>query len=73
MPKQREPSFQASSKGTTLIKMMKVMLQLEISNEKVKNELALTHDFNFQEAFAFLDVKTKHELIPLDLQEVLEK
>ena len=39
----------------TLIEFLKKLINLEVVNERVKDELALLYDFTFSEAFKILD------------------
>lgn len=47
--------------------MLKKLLYLELANEKAKNELALLHDFDPEEAFALFDRTGRKELRSYDL------
>jgi Ca2+-binding EF-hand superfamily protein len=52
--------------------MLKRLLYLELVNEKLKNELALHHDFDPEEAFRILDRTGRGELRSYDLIQALE-
>jgi len=46
----------------TLIDFLKRLITLEVTNERVKDELALLYDFTFMEAFKILDRENKGAL-----------
>ena len=43
----------------TLPELLKKVIQLEVMNERAKNELALIHDFNLIGGFKMLDLESK--------------
>ncbi|TNV82396.1 hypothetical protein FGO68_gene12012 [Halteria grandinella] len=56
----------------TLCEMLKKLLYYELANEKIKNELALLHDFNPEEAFHILDCTGRKELRSYDLIQAMQ-
>jgi Ca2+-binding EF-hand superfamily protein len=57
----------------TLIEFLKRLIVLEVSNERVKDELALLYDFTFHEAFKILDRDSKGSLEVYDLISALQR
>lgn len=51
---------------------LKRLLQIELSNEKAKNELALIYDFDPYDAFKILDCNLRDELQPFDILKALQ-
>jgi hypothetical protein len=56
----------------TLIEFLKKLINLEVVNERVKDELALLYDFTFSEAFKILDNKQKGFLEIDDILDVMK-
>ena len=50
-----------------MIEFLKRFMTLELNIEKQKNELALLHDFLFEEGFKVLDISNKQEILEDDL------
>lgn len=50
-----------------MIEFLKRFMTLELNIEKQKNELALLHDFSFEEGFKVLDISNKQEILEDDL------
>ena len=54
-----------------MIEFLKRFVTLELNLEKHKNELALLHDFTFEEGFKVFDTASKGEVLAEDLMHSL--